>query len=89
MVLVLLPVFPVRVACESLANNMTGDDQVEEWLAGLAAFAGVYYNYTETLLCNTMLAPVNKESQIVVKNDMYWDDPWDGDAAAKGCVEVH
>ena len=61
----LLPAFPVRVACESLAEDMTGDDDIEDWLAGLAAFAGVYYNYTDALVCNKFTAPVNKESQIV------------------------
>jgi lysosomal Pro-X carboxypeptidase len=60
-----LPAFPVWVACEPLANDMTDDDQMADWLEGLASFAGVYYNYTGTLECNTLSAPVNKESQIV------------------------
>jgi hypothetical protein len=53
-----------------------------------------------------MLAPINKESQIVAalwdyqycsqivqvfgqksnKNNMYWDNPWDGYAVTKRCV---
>ena len=60
-----LPAFPVRVACEYLAEDLTAEDLVQEWLAGLASFAGVYYNYTQTLSCNTMAAPVNPESKIV------------------------
>lgn len=60
-----LPAFPVRVACESLTEDLTGDDQVKTWLAGLASFAAVYYNYTGTLTCNQFTAPVNYESQIV------------------------
>lgn len=101
-----LPAFPVRVACESLANDMTGDDQIKEWLVGLASFAGVYYNYTSTLECNKLTKPVNNESMIVNTlwnyqycsqifqvfgqtpgdNDMFWDNPWDGDATAADCV---
>jgi lysosomal Pro-X carboxypeptidase len=60
-----LPAFPVRVACKPLAQDMTDDDQISNWLEGLASFAGVYYNYTGTLDCNLLSAPVNKESQIV------------------------
>ena len=41
-----LPAFPVRVACEYLAEDMTSDDKIGDWLTGLASFAGVYYNYT-------------------------------------------
>lgn len=104
-----LPAFPVRVACLSLAKDMTGDDQEEEWLAGLASFAGIYYNYTGMLVCNRFMAPVNKESQIVNtlwnyqycsqifqvfgqepdEADMYWDSPWDGDAAAQQCLDQY
>jgi len=105
----LLPAFPVRVACESLATDMTGEQQVEEWLAGLASFASVYYNSTGDLTCNQLSAPVNKESEIVNtlwnyqycsqifqvfgqspnQNDMYWEEPWDGDAVAQGCFEKY
>lgn len=105
----LLPAFPVRVACDYLATDMTDEDTVEEWLAGLASFAGVYYNYTGDLDCNKMAAPVNKESQIVNTlwnyqycsqifmvlgqtsdcGDMYWDDPWDGDAVAQQCFDQY
>ena len=60
-----LPAFPVRVACQSFQHDTTGEHQIEEWLAGLVSFAGVYYNYTGELSCNTLSAPVNKESQIV------------------------
>ena len=104
-----LPAFPVRVACESLAEDMTADDKVKEWLIGLDDFVGVYYNYTGTLECNSLSAPVNNESQIVNAlwnyqyctqifqmfgqnndaNDMFWDDPWDGDAAAKSCLDQY
>lgn len=57
-----LPAFPVRVACEFLnASNET----LDEWLAGLAGFASVYYNYTGRLPCNTLSAPVNPESNVV------------------------
>lgn len=104
-----LPAFPVRVACESLAEDMTAEGQVDQWLSGLASFAGVYYNYTKKLECNRFSAPVNKESQIVNtlwnyqycsqifqvfgqktdKADMYWDNPWDGDEVAKGCLEQY
>jgi lysosomal Pro-X carboxypeptidase len=104
-----LPAFPVRVACQHLATNMTGEHQVDEWLAGLAAFAGVYYNYTQQLECNRFSAPVNNESQMVNRlwnyqycseifqvfgqetsaQDMYWDAPWDGDAAAQNCFDQY
>jgi len=60
-----LPAFPVRVACQRLANNMTADDQVNEWLLGLADFAGVYYNNSRALECNVLSAPVNPESEKV------------------------
>ncbi len=66
----LLPAFPVRAACEYLAEDYTGDNQVEEWLVGLASFAGVYYNYTNELECNRISAPVNNASSIV---DTLWD----------------
>jgi len=106
----MLPAFPVRVACESLARNMTNhEDQLEEWLVALASFAGVYYNYTSTLECNRISAPVNQESKTVNtlwgyqycsqifmvggqgpdKYDIYWDDPWDGDAAAQRCRDEY
>lgn len=65
-----LPPFPVRVACESLAEDLTHDDRTEEWLHGLASFAAVYYNYTGSIMCNTLSAPVNEESRIV--NEL-WD----------------
>ncbi|GMI11797.1 hypothetical protein TrVE_jg6518 [Triparma verrucosa] len=60
-----LPAFPVRVACEFLAEDLTGDDKTDEWLAGLSNFAGVYYNYTSELSCNKLSSPVNPESEIV------------------------
>lgn len=102
----LLPAFPVRAACEFLAEDVTGDDQVEEWLTGLASFAGVYYNYSKSLACNRVSAAVNNESSIVDtlwdyqycsqlfmvggqgpdKYDIYWDEPWDGDATAQRCA---
>jgi len=105
----ILPAFHVRVACESLAVDMSNDDLVEEWLTGLASFAGVYYNYSKTLECNRMSSPVNKESMIVNtlwnyqycsqifmvggqgpdKYDIYWDNPWDGDAAAQRCLDEY
>ncbi len=66
----LLPAFPVRAACEYLAEDLTGENQVEDWLMGLASFAGVYYNYTNELECNRISAPVNNASSIV---DTLWD----------------
>ena len=60
-----LPAFPVRVACEYLSEDLTGDDKIDEWLIGLSNFAGVYYNYTSTLTCNKLSSPVNPESEIV------------------------
>jgi len=79
-----LPAFPVRVACEYLAEDMTSDDKIGDWLTGLASFAGVYYNYTTNtntntsaltnnaapLPCNRISLPVNDESSIV---DTLWD----------------
>lgn len=102
-----LPAFPIRVACEHLATDLTEDD--DAWLRGLAAFGGVYYNYTHDLECNQLSAPVNNESDIVEGlwnyqycseifmvggrgpdvNDMFWDDPWDGDAAAQRCFDQY
>jgi len=61
-----LPSYPVRKSCEYLSEDLTGDDQVGELLIGLANFAGVYYNHTNSLICNDLSAPVNKESQIVM-----------------------
>lgn len=58
-----LPAFPVRVACDSLTEDLT--DDTEKWLGALAEFAGVYYNSSGTLTCNTLTAPVNEESAIV------------------------
>jgi lysosomal Pro-X carboxypeptidase len=66
----LLPAFPVRAACEHLREDWTGDDQLGDWLSGLASFAGVYYNYSGALDCNTLSAPVNNESSVV---DTLWD----------------
>ena len=65
-----LPAFPVRVACEHLKEDLTSESKLNDWLAGLASFAGVYYNYTNDLECNTISAPVNNESSIV---DTLWD----------------
>mmetsp|Transcript_8719 Transcript_8719/g.13620 ORF Transcript_8719/g.13620 Transcript_8719/m.13620 type:complete len:484 (+) Transcript_8719:1-1452(+) len=65
-----LPAFPVRVACEYLAEDLASNDRLEDWLAGLASFAGVYYNYSKTLPCNRLSAPVNRESFIV---ETLWD----------------
>ncbi|GMI25703.1 hypothetical protein TeGR_g1596 [Tetraparma gracilis] len=58
-----LPAFPVRVACDALDSDLT--DDTGAWLDGLAAFAGVYYNSSGTLQCNSLSAPVNPESEIV------------------------
>lgn len=61
-----LPAFPVRLACDFLSRDLAEDDDLlDEWLVGLASFAGVYYNYTGKLPCNTLSAPVNPESQVV------------------------
>ena len=65
-----LPAFPVRVACEHLEEDLTSESRLKDWLAGLASFAGVYYNFTNNLECNTISAPVNNESSIV---DTLWD----------------
>ena len=76
-----LPAFPVRVACDFLAHDWTTttrlDDDAEEsekkdyqWLQGLASFAGVYYNYSRTLACNELAAPVNNASKVV---NRLWD----------------
>ena len=55
----LLPPFPVREACKSLAVDLTGDGM--EWLEGLRGFADVYYNYTGDKECFELQAPVNEE----------------------------
>ena len=65
-----LPAFPVRVACEHLEEDLTSESRLKDWLAGLASFAGVYYNFTNDLECNAISAPVNNESSIV---DTLWD----------------
>ena len=55
---------------------MTDDDDDDNndneyrWLKGLASFGGVYYNYSHTLECNQLSAPVNNESKIV---NTLWD----------------
>ena len=102
-----LPAFPIRVACESLSTDWTGDEQ--RWLRSLSEFGGVYYNYSQTLECNRLSGPVNNESSTVEMlwnyqycseifmvggqgpdiNDMFWDDPWDGNAAAERCHQQY
>lgn len=105
----MLPPFPIRAACEHLAEDLFDAKDLTPWLRGLAAFGGVYYNYSHSLTCNQISAPVNNESSIVEElwnyqycselfmiggqgpdvNDMFWDDPWDGDAAAQRCYDQY
>jgi len=69
----ILPAFPISVACEHLAQkefDLTKADQLDEWMAGLAAFAGIYYNHTHDRTCNTISRPVNNESSVV---ETLWD----------------
>jgi len=43
-----LPAFPMRVACEAMAEKGLSDAQL---LSGLATAAGVFYNYTGNVPC--------------------------------------
>ena len=43
-----LPAFPMRVACEFLAEEDPADEYL---LTGLAQAAGIFYNYSQELPC--------------------------------------
>ena len=55
-----LPPYPVRVACEALADpHLDG----KELLSAMAAASGVFYNHTHELECFDYKAGPNKESE--------------------------
>ena len=59
------PFFVVSPACKFLSEDLTSNDQTDEFLSALSEFAGVYYNNTGTQSCFQLSAPVNNESQII------------------------
>uniref|UniRef100_A0A7S3VQE0 Lysosomal Pro-X carboxypeptidase n=1 Tax=Dunaliella tertiolecta TaxID=3047 RepID=A0A7S3VQE0_DUNTE len=98
-----LPAFPVRVACEHLADPQLSGRRL---LEGMAMAAGVFYNYSGSLQCFDYNEGANKETAEVEdlwdyqyctemfmpfgKNgvaDMFWPEPWDPEAATAACKE--
>lgn len=71
----ILPAFPVITGCDDfLSTDLVAVDEgcaddltnpCPALLEGMASFAGIYYNYSGTLTCNNLTAPVNEESEIV------------------------
>ena len=55
-----LPAYPVRVACEALADPHLEDKAL---LFAMAAASGVFYNHTHELECFDYKAGPNKESE--------------------------
>ena len=54
-----LPAYPVRVACEALADpHLEG----KALLSAMAAASGVFYNYTRELKCFDFKVGANKET---------------------------
>jgi lysosomal Pro-X carboxypeptidase len=62
-----LPAFPVRVACESLAVSLSGDDLYK----GVAAAIATLYNASGTTTCNDV--PANPNSHPSAPYDGIWD----------------
>ena len=55
-----LPAYPVRVACEALADPHLGEGK--ELLSAMAAASGVFYNYTHALECFDYKVGPNEET---------------------------